>query len=316
MKLIQVTEAAERLGVNRQTLENWGKNGTLKIRTMGKMGKSHWVDADTIEALADTIQDVEKARQELQQEREQLRADYLKEHELRRDIEHELFMVSKFKTAAYAKEFYMSIPTMLDELGLLNQREAQIMCRIISGQDLGRIAEEYGLTRTRITQIFYKGCRKARELSTIKERLDELERMKTEMAGLKREMKIICKDLETQQMAEQNLLELEESERIEHIKKTDNMLVLLGTRLVDCNISTRALNCLKSIDIDTIGDLVQQDKTDLLKARNFGKKSLYEMEDFLDTKGLTFGTDVEIIYRDRIAQRLAEATMNQTTIEH
>lgn len=53
MRLIQVAEAAKRLGVSRQTLENWGKNGTLKIRTIGKPVNSHWVDADTIEALAD-----------------------------------------------------------------------------------------------------------------------------------------------------------------------------------------------------------------------------------------------------------------------
>ena len=306
MKLIQVTEAAERLGVSRQTLENWGKNGTLKIHKTGKPGNAHWVDADTIEALADTIQDVEKARQKLQQEQEQLRADYRKEHELRRDIERELFMVSKFKTAAYAGEFYMSIPKMLDEIGLLNQREAQIMCHIINGQDLGWIAEEYGLTRARVTQIFYKGCRKARELSTIKQQLDELESLRVEVANMRQEMKVMSKDLKVQQIAEQELLEMEEAERIEYIKKTDHLLILLGTRLVDCDISVRSLNCVKSLDIKTIGDLARAQKTDLLKLRNFGRRSLSELDDFLNSKGLTFGMDVEKIYRDRIAQRLQE----------
>jgi predicted phage tail protein len=306
MKLIQVTEAAERLGVSRQTLENWGKNGTLKIRTMGKTGNSHWVDADTIDALGDTIQDIENTRKRLQQEQEFIRADYRKESQLRKDIERELFMVGKFGTAVYCKEFYMSIPIMLNEIGLLNHRESQIMRAIINGNDLGWIAQDYGLTRSRITQIFYKGCRKARELSTIKAQLDELRELKNEMTQMKTELKIMNDELKVQRIAEQELQEMEEAERIKYIKETDEKLKLFNTRLVDCDLSVRALNCLKAADLETIGDLAKCTKCDLLKFRNFGKRSLGELDDFLDSKGLTFGTDVDKIYRDRIAQRLQE----------
>ena len=64
---------------------------------------------------------------------------------------------------------------------------------------------------------------------------------------------------------------------------------LYGKRLVDCDLSVRTLNCLKGADIDTIGDLVQYDKTDLLRLRNFGKKSLTELDDFLASIGQEFG---------------------------
>ena len=70
------------------------------------------------------------------------------------------------------------------------------------------------------------------------------------------------------------------------------MRQLLKTKLVDMHLSVRALNCLKAADVDTLGDLVQFNKTDLLKFRNFGKKSLTELDDLLDSLNLSFGTDI------------------------
>ena len=71
-----------------------------------------------------------------------------------------------------------------------------------------------------------------------------------------------------------------------------HMRQLLKTRLVDMNLSVRALNCLKAADVETLGDLVQYNKTDLLKFRNFGKKSLSELDDLLESLKLSFGTDI------------------------
>ena len=67
---------------------------------------------------------------------------------------------------------------------------------------------------------------------------------------------------------------------------------LSKTKLVDLDLSVRALNCLKAADVDTLGDLVQFNKNDLLKFRNFGKKSLTELEDLVKTKGLEFGMNI------------------------
>jgi DNA-directed RNA polymerase subunit alpha len=64
---------------------------------------------------------------------------------------------------------------------------------------------------------------------------------------------------------------------------------LLKTKLVDLDLSVRALNCLKAADVETLGDLVAFNKNDLLKFRNFGKKSLTELEDLVKSKGLEFG---------------------------
>ncbi len=70
------------------------------------------------------------------------------------------------------------------------------------------------------------------------------------------------------------------------------MRQLLRTKLVDMDLSVRALNCLKSAEVETLGELVSYSKSDLMKFRNFGKKSLTELEELVSSKGLQFGTDI------------------------
>lgn len=71
-----------------------------------------------------------------------------------------------------------------------------------------------------------------------------------------------------------------------------HMRQLLKTKLVDMDLSVRALNCLKAADVETLGELCHFNKNDLLKFRNFGKKSLTELEALLDNNNLTFGMDI------------------------
>lgn len=85
----------------------------------------------------------------------------------------------------------------------------------------------------------------------------------------------------------------------DEIAKTDtydeeslHMRQLLKTKLVDMDLSVRALNCLKSAEVETLGDLVGLNKSDLMKFRNFGKKSLTELDELVASKGLTFGMDL------------------------
>jgi DNA-directed RNA polymerase subunit alpha len=71
-----------------------------------------------------------------------------------------------------------------------------------------------------------------------------------------------------------------------------HMRQLLKTKLVDMDLSVRALNCLKAAEVDTLGDLVSFNKNDLMKFRNFGKKSLTELDELVAIKNLTFGMDL------------------------
>ena len=88
--------------------------------------------------------------------------------------------------------------------------------------------------------------------------------------------------LETQAKEQTN----EVDEEILHMRK------ILKTELVDMDLSVRALNCLKAADIRTLADLVTYDVADMLKFRNFGKKSLTEIQELVKSKGLSFGMNL------------------------
>jgi DNA-directed RNA polymerase subunit alpha len=72
----------------------------------------------------------------------------------------------------------------------------------------------------------------------------------------------------------------------------EQMRKLLQTKLSDLDLSVRAINCLKAADIETLGQLVSYSKNDLLKFRNFGKKSLSEVEEVVKSKNLYFNMDI------------------------
>lgn len=84
----------------------------------------------------------------------------------------------------------------------------------------------------------------------------------------------------------------EKSVTEEFDENTLHVRQLLKTKLIDLDLSVRALNCLKAADVETLGDLVTFNKNDLLKFRNFGKKSLTELEELVKTKGLEFGMNI------------------------
>ncbi len=87
--------------------------------------------------------------------------------------------------------------------------------------------------------------------------------------------------------------ELEEKEMDEEFDETSlHIRQLLKAKLTDLDLSVRALNCLKAADVETLGDLVSYHKNDLLKFRNFGRKSLNELEDLVKSKNLEFGMNI------------------------
>ena len=84
----------------------------------------------------------------------------------------------------------------------------------------------------------------------------------------------------------------EENTNEEFDEESIHMRHLLNSKLTDMDLSVRALNCLKSAEVETLGELVRFNKTDLLKFRNFGKKSLTELDELLSRMNLSFGMDI------------------------
>lgn len=79
---------------------------------------------------------------------------------------------------------------------------------------------------------------------------------------------------------------------IQYDEETLHTRQLLKSKLIDMDLSVRAINCLKAAEVETLGELVSFSKSDLMKFRNFGKKSLTELEELVHSKGLNFGFDV------------------------
>lgn len=95
-------------------------------------------------------------------------------------------------------------------------------------------------------------------------------------------------------------LNLEENSATEEFDEDVlHMRQLLKTKLSDQDLSVRALNCLKAAEVETVGDLVRFNRNDLLKFRNFGKKSLSELDELLANLNLHFGMDVSIYKLDK-----------------
>lgn len=96
------------------------------------------------------------------------------------------------------------------------------------------------------------------------------------------------------------MLEQENDEKEEEFdEEVLHMRQLLKTRLTDLDLSVRALNCLKAADVETLGELCQFNRNDLLKFRNFGKKSLTELDAKLASLNLSFGMDTSIYKLDK-----------------
>lgn len=278
-KIISVREAAARLGVSRQTMINWGESGVIKIRKMGKTGNAYWVDAATIDALTDAVSDVEHAKQMLAHEQEEIRNLYKEERDILKDLRREVFMLKKFGEGIIVRDFYQSIPVMLQKLDVLTSRESAIMQHVIGGDDMGWIGERFGLTRARISQIFFKGCRKAKELEHLKATVDRAEKDQLELDYLRKKVKQDADRIKT----------LEEKLNIKNNTQEEQERDLLMMRLIDYNFTVRTLNCLRAADIETVGDLVQVRRSALLKFRNFGRKSMKELDDFLESIGKSWG---------------------------
>lgn len=297
MKKIQVTEAAKMFGVSRQTLENWGKYGLVKIHKSGKTGKAHWVDEEALDKLFPDLTDYEQVKQRVATLKKEL---VIEEEELERqadDVRRALFLSGRFKKSYIKKAFYMAIPPMLSELGIITKHMEDVMLRIIDGETAENIAMRYGITRTRVEQIFLKGCRKAKQLEAVASVMDENDRLKKALDDAKKIIMVKNEELDEYRTERTKREDADIAKKLEN----DEVVEKLRAKVSETYLSVRTINCLRNAGIETVEDLLQHNKLDLLKLRNFGKKSLTELMDFLDDLGLSFGMDVYAIYKERAA---------------
>lgn len=257
MGLIIKKEAARRLGRSIRTINEWISQGVLNTHLVKQ---TNYIDGDTVDALKDTEADVTHAIQERQKIIEGI------EKEIMAFRQRENFDKWPVREA---------VITFVAVLDVLADREKKVLIDVMEGCPYEDIGEGLGLTRERVRQIFLKSLRRiSASMVSYRQMLNEtieLRRLRDEVREKDRELRRLRKMLN---VPEQNSEECK----------------LKNIKLVDMELSVRALNCLKSAQIYTIGDLLEYDRMDLLKFRNFGNKSLNELDDLLTRLGLKWGT--------------------------
>lgn len=290
-RLITRDEAAQLLDVTPQTISNWVEKGILNGHMVGSQLK---IDKATIEKYFDSMSDlafIEKrvfaAKRDLQFTEKELEKNL-------NDSRSAVHLLGKGVPAYLLNEIFISIINACGD-DVLKEREKTFLTMLLEGSSVKEISDEFGLTYTRIMQVVSHSIRK---LSTVKT-----------FSELRKEYKQLLFDNNNYQNIVQSLQNrIKQLESVNNIDsapvseydyllgdKGGSFTALLNKRIIDFNLTVRALNCLKSADIDTLGDLLKCKKNDLLKFRNFGKKSLSEIEDLLDSMKLHFGMDVDAI---------------------
>ena len=171
-----------------------------------------------------------------------------------------------------------SLCMLLELTAQYGLREKKIMQAFFNGDRISDIADNFELSRERVRQIVIKAIRKFNYA------IEELVDLKMENNSLKEEIKNVKMQFIMQEGEK-------EEEQPEDVPPS-----LFSIRLVNCNLPVRVLNVTKAADIDTIGDLVQYSKLDMIKFRNFGKKSLMQLDEFIHEMGLEWGMDKAKIY--------------------
>ena len=290
-RLLSRQEAADYLGVNRQTVSNWLESGIL--HDVGK-NRQTLIDKNSLDKFFDTYKDLAVMEEKIAAAKERTE-QLLQETEKRMlDIRKAHGIVSIVGEDAIRIQFLEMILALALEARCINHREHRILWGIVHRKPLDEIVAEDWSGRANVMQIAHKAIHKIAEMNDYAD-------IKRELADMKKKSALgeqIIND-QNEEIARQKaeLAKYEKRQEEESDDDTDDqeilaMRQLLKTRIVDLNLTVRCLTCLKSQDIETLGDAVQYNKTDFLKFRNFGKKSLTELDDLFDSLGLHFGMDI------------------------
>lgn len=299
-KLMTISDAEQKTGMSRQTLTNWMDSGLLPgMRT----SRSIWISTEAINKLLDATVPANNIRKEVEKLNEQYTAQ---KEELEKKIAE---INSSIKDINRALEYCIVpaakhdvIDRMLEIFGeKLKGRDRFIMDQFMNGKTVQEISNALGLSADKLWSEFNYGMKKFNDSISI---FSENERLKEENEIMKTDYAIIKDAYINVRNKNAELDEALRSYRILHenvapyngepLSEEENyMMILLRTKLEDCNLSKRIINLMKYAEIETIGDLVSLNKADLLRYRKIGKKALNELDDFLESQDLSFGMDVQ-----------------------
>lgn len=263
LTFIPASEAAEMVGVSTQTIRNLCKAKTIRYQQKSQL---FYPCKEDVERYADTITEIHEAERSIEEYKQlakklsdQARAAI---EETKGQLEEANMFPERIRKITEIQHALM--PIFADEL---TDREFNIVNSFLSGERLPDIAEKLGLTSSRIGAIWYEAVWKINHFSEKQRHKDEL------IAELQQKIN----ELET-------LLKEFKPDAADAYKEKK----LYPLSVYDLDFSVRTMNALKSAEIETVGDLTKFSRAKLLDFRNFGKKSIQEIDEWLAAHGLAF----------------------------
>ncbi len=285
-KYISAADAALFIGVTTQTIRNLCKAGTLSYVKRNKLFYPSRIEVEryaaTIRDIHQVTTDIEDYRQKMINERQvmanELRDLYTMYRERMQNLNMFPLRIEAIKTTLLAVVEGLKRYADMDDFDL-SLRELEIVWDALQGKTFEEIGVTRHLTRERTRQIWYKALRKFAHVKGVFYHLN------SEINDLKELLK-------------------EKNDEIAHLHsiiegktisvETRKTSKILAKHISDFPLSVRCQNVLRMAEVDTLRDLLLYRRAELMRFRNFGKKSLIELDELLEANGLTWGMDVNL----------------------
>ena len=284
---ISAAKAAQLAGVTTETIRNLCKAGTLQYQIRGILYYVSKTDVLTykkdIEAIHEATASITEYRAKVEQDAKELRQKH--EDYRERMMFLEMFPKRIVATLEVVKSVVYNYQDINEKHNCFDPRYTDVVLAVLNGKPYREIAERMHLQEPSIKAIWRKALYKFQYTLN---RIDMLEQIIKDRNKEIEQRDDIIRELNGRNAA-----------TAEQINVETRMRNLLSTKLDDCDLSVRALQCLRYAELRTIGDLVRYNRADLLKFRNFGKKSLTEIDEFLERNNLHWNMDIDYLYQTK-----------------
>lgn len=288
------TETAEILGVSPQTVSNYETKGLLHgDRSCGRVARYAHSEVYALRKFPEfhDIQSMQDAVVKMQAEMQEMHAQLSERYTKMREEFRIAFTNGHPNNWYRYRELVMKILTIACGR-TLTERDTAILMDVLDFDTLQEAADRHGLTRERVRQVFERSLRRIVKFRDIATR--ELETANDTIAMLKKKVDDLNATVWALEHPEFGKPATEFVTELEKYRETSPFNI----KIAEFGVSVRAFNCCRAADIYTIGDLVAHTRLQMIKMRNFGRKSLNELELLLDKLGLDWGmwTDPDYDY--------------------
>ena len=305
MEKMTRNEAAAYLGVAAQTITNWVNKGLLGGYN-DKSRKRFWVNADDVKKYSEKYKMLSVSEEHLDDA-----INKVKESEGKLNEKYERILAEKFDVKFFSyNSLSRDISGMLAYFTGNREKLHEILVMFLCGRKIVDIAKEKGVTEAYVRESVRCGFRK------IEYGMWHFESFKEKMSALRREREDLEKEIALLQDVKIALKEKYAMLDYNRVKIDDVLVSTFVQRIEDSNLSVRCKNCLRSNNINTVCDIVVHSKKDFVNILNFGRKSLTELENFVNDLGLTWNMIEAKVFKKNTAKIKYDGTMDNLIYCH